>query len=63
MAAELRSAPGMMTTEAIIGRGLAYCLNPRAAWRVTSNAGRGLVVLAYGAAGFLITLAALVLFA
>ena len=53
----------MITTEAIVGRGLAYCLNPRAAWRVTSNSGRALVVLAYGIAGFVVTLAALVLLA
>ena len=51
----------MITTEAILGRGLAYCLNPRAAWRVTSNAGRALVVLAYGIAGFIATFAALLL--
>ena len=51
----------MITTEAIIGRGLAYCLNPGAAWRVTSNAGRALVVAAYGIAGFVVTFVALML--
>ncbi|HET7217487.1 MAG TPA: hypothetical protein VFJ02_05545 [Vicinamibacterales bacterium] len=51
----------MLTPELIIGRGLACCLNPRAAWRVMTRSGRALVVVAYGAAGFVVTLTALLL--
>jgi hypothetical protein len=49
----------MMPPELIIGRGLACCLYPRAAWRVLTRSGRALVVAAYGAAGFVVTLATL----
>lgn len=50
-----------MTFETIIGRGLACCLHPKAAWRVLTRSGRALVVGAYAAAGFVTTLAALIL--
>lgn len=49
-----------MTLELIIGRGLACCLYPRAAWRVLTTSGRALVVTAYAAAGFVATLTVLV---
>jgi hypothetical protein len=50
-----------MPFEIIIGRGMACCLHPRAAWRVLSRSGRALVVGAYAGAGFLTTLVALLL--
>jgi len=50
-----------MTFDIIIGRGLACCLHPLAAWRVMTRSGRGLVVAAYASASFTITLAALLL--
>jgi hypothetical protein len=49
----------MVTPELIIGRGLACCLYPRAAWRVLTKSGRALVVAAYAGAGFVVTLTAL----
>jgi hypothetical protein len=51
----------MITPELVIGRGLACCLNPGAAWRVLSKSGRALVVAAYGIAGFMVTLTVLLL--
>jgi hypothetical protein len=50
-----------MTFETIIGRGLACCVHPTAAWRVLTRSGRALVVGAYAGAGFLATLAILIL--
>jgi hypothetical protein len=50
-----------MTFEIIIGRGLACCLHPLAAWRVMTRSGRRLVVAAYASASFTITLTALLL--
>jgi hypothetical protein len=50
-----------MPFEIIIGRGMACCLHPTAAWRVLSRSGRALVVGAYAGAGFLTTLVALLL--
>ena len=49
-----------MAIEILVGRGLAFCFNPTAAWRVLSRRGRALVVGAYAGAGFLATLAVLV---
>jgi hypothetical protein len=51
-----------MSAEVLIGRGLACCLNPRAAWRVLPRAGRAMVVVAYAGAGFVATMTVLVLF-
>jgi hypothetical protein len=51
-----------MPFDIIIGRGMACCLHPMAAWRVLTKSGRALVVGAYASAGFVATLAALVLF-
>ena len=51
-----------MSAEILIGRGLAFCLNPKAAWRVLPRAGRAMVVVAYAGAGFVATMTALVLF-
>jgi hypothetical protein len=50
-----------MSTEVLIGRGLAFCLHPTAAWRVLPRIGRALVVGAYVGAGFVTTFAALML--
>ena len=52
----------LMSAEILIGRGLAFCLNPKAAWRVLPRAGRAMVVIAYAGAGFVATMTALVLF-
>jgi len=51
-----------MPTSILLGRALALCLHPRAAWRVLPRVDRALVVVVYGLAGFVTTLAALVLF-
>jgi hypothetical protein len=50
-----------MTFEIVIGRGLACCLYPRAAWRVLTRPGRAFVVAAYASFGFMTTLAILIL--
>lgn len=50
-----------MTFEVILGRGMACCLHPTAAWRVMTPSGRALVVGAYASAGFIVTLAGLFL--
>ena len=51
-----------MTFEIIIGRGLACCCHPLAAWRVMTRAGRGLVIAAYAGISFTVTLATLLFF-
>ncbi|HEY7498834.1 MAG TPA: hypothetical protein VH740_09990 [Vicinamibacterales bacterium] len=50
-----------MPWDVIIGRGLAFCLHPQAAWRVASRAGRLFVVCAYAGAGYVATMAVLLL--
>ena len=42
----------VMSLEVILGRGLACCLNPAAAWRVLPATGRAMVVAAYAGAGY-----------
>jgi hypothetical protein len=51
-----------MSLEVLLGRGLACCLHPQAAWRMTTRMGRAFVVCAYATGGFVATLAALLLF-
>lgn len=51
----------IMLLEVVLGRGLACCWHPRAAWRVLSPSRRLLLALAYGAAGYIVTLASLLL--
>jgi hypothetical protein len=46
----------------IIGRGLALCVHPLAAWRVLSTPGRTFVVAAYAVAGYVAVLGALLLY-
>ena len=48
-----------MPLEVLIGRGLACCLHPQAAWRLLTRKGRAFVVFAYATGGFVATLAAL----
>jgi len=48
-----------MALETFIGRGLACCLNPTAAWRVLPATGRAMVVAAYAGAGYLAALVVL----
>ncbi len=50
-----------MRWELIVGRGLACCVHPLAAWRMCSRAGRAFVVCAYAGAGFTATMATLLL--
>jgi hypothetical protein len=50
-----------MSMEVIIGRGLAFCAHPLAAWRVLSTPGRAFVVGAYAAAAYVAVLGALLL--
>ncbi len=50
-----------MSIDLLLGRGLAFCLNPGAAWRVLGCSGRTFMVGAYAGAGFVATLAVLVL--
>lgn len=42
-----------------LGRSLAYCAHPAAAWRRLSNGGRLLLVVAYFGASYVVTFAAL----
>jgi hypothetical protein len=48
-----------MTIEAMIGRSLAFCLHPTAAWRVLSPKRRALLVAAYFGASYVGVLAVL----
>jgi hypothetical protein len=50
-----------MPLEVLLGRGLACCLRPRAAWRVMTRTGRAFVICAYAAGGFVTTLTVLLL--
>lgn len=42
-----------MTWELLLGRSVAFCLHPSAAWRVLSHSGRALMLAAYFGAGYL----------
>lgn len=57
----LASAKEVMALEILLGRGLACCVYPRAAWRVLTRTGRAFVVCAYAAGGFVMTMTALLL--
>jgi hypothetical protein len=50
-----------MNIDLLIGRGLAFCVHPRAAWRVLSTPGRAFVVAAYAGAGYVAVLGVLLL--
>jgi hypothetical protein len=50
-----------MPVEVLIGRSLAFCLHPAAAWRLMSPASRAVLVAIYFAAGYLGALGALLL--
>ena len=52
---------GAMGIDLLIGRGLAFCVYPRAAWRVLSTPGRAFVVAAYAGAGYVAVLSVLLL--
>ena len=47
--------------EVLIGRGLALCAHPTAAWRVLRAPGRAFVVVAYAAAAYAAVLGTLLL--
>ena len=57
----MRSKPDLPSTrtEILVGRGLAMCLHPGAAWRAQSPAGRLLVLFAYFAASYALVLTSL----
>ncbi len=48
-----------MSLELLIGRGLALCVHPMAAWRVLSTPGRAFVISAYAVGGYVTVLAGL----
>ncbi len=50
-----------MSVDLLIGRGLACCVHPTAAWRVLSTHGRAFVVAAYAGAAYVAVLAVLLL--
>lgn len=50
-----------MSVDLLIGRGLAFCAHPTAAWRVLSMRGRAFVVAAYAGAAYVAVLGALLL--
>jgi len=50
-----------MSMELLIGRGLALCVHPLAAWRVLATPGRTFVVAAYAGAAYVAVLAILLL--
>jgi hypothetical protein len=50
-----------MSVELLIGRGLAFCVHPAAAWRVLSAPGRAFVVAAYAGAAYVAVLGVLLL--
>ena len=53
-------APGNdVTADVVIGRTLACCLHPAAAWRRVSKSGKALIIGAYFVVGYLGVLAAL----
>ena len=41
-----------VTLDVLLGRGLAFCVHPYAAWRRLTAAGRALLVFAYFGAGY-----------
>ena len=45
----------------VVGRGLAYCVHPAAAWRRLSRSGRMLLLAAYFSASYLLTFVALLM--
>jgi len=48
-----------MSVDLLIGRGLAFCVHPTAAWRVLSTPGRAFVVAAYAGAAYVAVLGVL----
>jgi hypothetical protein len=50
-----------MTFDLLLGRGLAFCVHPMAAWRVLSAPGRTFVVVAYAGAAYVAVLGVLLL--
>jgi hypothetical protein len=50
-----------MAPEIVIGRSLAFCLHPRAAWPLLPTSGRLLIIAAYIVAGYVAGLAVLLI--
>jgi len=61
VAAFLRQQLTEMSVDLLIGRGLALCVHPAAAWRVLSTPGRAFVVAAYAGAAYVTVLGVLLL--
>jgi hypothetical protein len=57
---KLRSRPSLIP-EAVVGRSLAACVHPVAAWRSKSNAFRLQLVFGYAIAGYVLMMLALLL--
>ena len=53
--------PPARRLEVLVGRSLAMCVHPYAAWRLYSTRGRLLVLITYVAASYAVMLAALLL--
>jgi hypothetical protein len=53
--------PPASRLELLVGRALAMCVHPYAAWRLYSTSGRLLVLFTYVAASYAVMLAALLL--
>lgn len=51
----------LVNAEMLIGRGLAFCAHPSAAWRRLRPGGRVLLVAAYAAGSYVTVLAALMI--
>jgi hypothetical protein len=48
-----------MSLDVMVGRGLAFCVHPQAAWVRLTHGGRALLVSTYFAAGYALVLALL----
>jgi len=61
MVASFLRSEGDMSLELLIGRGLALCVHPMAAWRVLSTPGRAFVISAYAVGAYVTVLATLLI--
>jgi hypothetical protein len=48
-----------MSPEIVVGRWLAFCAHPTAAWRILPPSGRCLLAASYAAASFMVSLTVL----
>jgi hypothetical protein len=59
MSRSAASLPSRDRAELLLGRTLAFCVHPVAAWPVLSKPWRALILTAYAAAGYILTFGAL----